>query len=74
MERHVGLAKGVDLDNDREVVKKSNRLGKLGENGAKGIPHSGTQGSASSKGGKCDGSHLRMRECMGKNTKLRLGR
>jgi len=63
-----------DLDKDAEVVRKSNRLGKLGENRSKGISHSGSQRSASSKSGKCDGPHLRGRECVGEYTKLVLGR
>jgi hypothetical protein len=52
------------------VKKKCYGLGKLGENGTKGVSNSSAERGTSSKSSKCDGPHLGGRECMGQYTEL----
>ena len=56
------------------MITRRNELGELGENGTKGVSHSGTEGGTSSKSGECDRPHLRWRECMGQYTELGRGK
>ena len=56
------------------MKKKSNGLGKLGENGTKGVSHSSTERGTGGKSSKCDRSRLGGRERMGKYTELVAGK
>ena len=72
-ERQVGLFRGRNLDKGREVKEKRNRLGKLGEDGTKGVSHSGTERGTSSKSSESYGPRLGRRECVGQYTELGMG-
>lgn len=64
-----GLERG-QLRQGAEVKKKNNGLGKLGENGTKGVSHGSTKRSTGGKSSKCNRPRLGGRERMGKYTEL----
>lgn len=67
----MGLAeRGLRRRGRKNGIKESDRLGKLGENGAESVSDSGAKRGTGSEGGKCDGSHLGGRECVSQDTEL----